>query len=80
MLDVIEVDHAQNVIECCEEMFTVWLQTDVDASWEKLINALQTPGLKLDQSALQIAKKLGKTVLISVCALLTMHLLTIVIV
>ena len=40
-LDVIQKDHPNNVQECWFEMFQYWLQVDVEASWEKLITALQ---------------------------------------
>ena len=28
--------------ECCQEMFEVWLHIDLNASWEKLVDALDT--------------------------------------
>ena len=62
-LDAIKEDNPQNVNECCRQMFVKWLDTDKDASWKRLIAALQCPGVELNYLAEQIKNKLqnGKT-------------------
>ena len=59
-LEIIEKDNRNNVKECCKQMFIQWLETDKDASWEKLLLALQSPAVQLYYLAEQINKKLQK--------------------
>ena len=40
-LDIIQINHPTNAKACCTEMFKFWLQVDVTASWNKLIEALR---------------------------------------
>ena len=40
-LSVIKSDHPTDVQRCCGEMFQYWLAVDVEANWNKLINALE---------------------------------------
>ena len=40
-LDNIHVDHPNEVKERCRTMLKVWLQRDPEASWGKLLNAIQ---------------------------------------
>ena len=40
-LDVIRVDHPNDVKACCSRMFTEWRQTTLEASWKLLIEALE---------------------------------------
>ena len=40
-LGVIERNNVHNVEACCGEMFEYWLEVDEEASWNKLINALE---------------------------------------
>ena len=40
-LSIIEENHSQNVERCCIEMFWYWLNADLQASWNKLIYALE---------------------------------------
>ena len=39
-LNIIEQDH-RDVETCCTEMFKYWLNVDIEASWNKLIEALK---------------------------------------
>ena len=48
MLDIIEKDHRHDVMTCCTEMFKYWLSVDTNASWNKLIEALE----RIDEIAL----------------------------
>ena len=40
-LDIIQQNHLANNERCCTEMFKYWLDVDTEASWNKLINALE---------------------------------------
>ena len=40
-LSVIQTNHPTDVQRCCDEMFRYWLEVDVEANWDKLINALE---------------------------------------
>lgn len=57
-LEIIEKDNPGNVKACCNSMFKKWLDTDTNASWKKLIKALQQPSIQLHYRAEQIRKKL----------------------
>lgn len=59
-LETIETDNPGDVAECCRQMFIRWLQTDNNASWGQLINALQRPGVKLNSLAEQIIEKIRR--------------------
>ena len=37
----------QDVKRCCQEMFTEWLKTQEDASWDQLLEALKCPSVQL---------------------------------
>ena len=40
-LDVIRINHPNDVEECCSRMFTKWRQRTPTASWKQLIEALK---------------------------------------
>ena len=40
-LKVIEENHPTKVQDCCDKMFQCWLEVDTEASWNKLIDALE---------------------------------------
>ena len=40
-LDIIESDNFRNCRECCNKMFTKWLDVDTRASWEKLKHCIK---------------------------------------
>ena len=44
-LEVIAADHPHSVEECCKSMFKRWLETQRDASWNHLLEAIRTIGL-----------------------------------
>ena len=57
-LNVINVNHPYDAITCCHETFEFWLSVDVNASWVKVINALEkihqnTIAAKIRQDILQ---------------------------
>ena len=57
-LDVIESNYADDKKECCKRMFWYWLSTNTDASWQQLIEALQSSAIKLPVVAADIEKML----------------------
>ena len=65
-LNIIKSDHLQSVEKCCTEMFMYWLRVDKEASWNKLINALQRLGQ--NTLAANIKKNILKGIFISYCS------------
>ena len=45
ILQTIETNFRTDVVTCCDEMFTEWLDTDVTASWDKLIQVVYSPAV-----------------------------------
>ena len=43
-LKVIKENHPADIEKCCTEMFNYWLDVDTEASWDKLIDALEQIG------------------------------------
>ena len=43
-LDIIRHDYRDKIQDCRREMFKLWLQTDSDASYKKLVSALRAVG------------------------------------
>ena len=58
-LDVIKSDHANDNQMCCMDMFSYWLSTNTDANWKQLIEALQSPSVKLTVVASDVEKMLA---------------------
>ena len=54
VLDVIAADHPHSVEGCCKTMFEKWLETQEDASWKQILEAIKITKLNC------IADKLGK--------------------
>ena len=55
-LEVIKSDHAGDNQMCCMDMFSYWLSTNTDATWKQLIEALESPSVKLTVVAADIEK------------------------
>ena len=55
-LDVIRINHPNDVEECCSRMFTKWRQRTSKASWKQLIEALK--GVNLTQLASELEELL----------------------
>ena len=51
-LSIISRDHRDSVVNCCSNMFQLWLQRQPDASWKQLIEALRE--INLNHLATQI--------------------------
>ena len=58
-LDTIEANHKNDVDECCFEMFRTWLQTDTNATWYRIVEALESLGINLARVAADLRKFLG---------------------
>ena len=57
-LKIIKIDHPGDTASCCRRMFDLWLSVDIEASWNKLIDALKvirqnTLAVKLMQDVLK---------------------------
>ena len=59
-LDVIRINHPNDVEECCSKMFTKWRQRTPKASWKRLIEALKE--VKLTQLASELEELLISSV------------------
>ena len=57
-LTEIQANNPNDVGKCCRQMFSHWLQKDVHASWEKLMTALESPGVDHNSLAKFIRCKL----------------------
>ena len=44
-LEVIAANHPRSVEECCKRVFEKWLETQRDASWNQLLEAIKVIGL-----------------------------------
>ena len=73
VLEVIAADHPHSVEDCCKSVFEKWLNTQEDASWQQLLEALKS--VQLDYLSSQIENKL-KTGMIFVFTTLMHNLST----
>lgn len=53
-----KANHPSNVRSCCREAFNYWLKHNVDASWEILLQALESDSVGERTLAEDIRKKL----------------------
>ena len=60
-LEIIDCNHPNNVEECCSKMFNHWLTVDPDATWDKLLNALETIDHNVLAKSIQINILQGKS-------------------
>ena len=56
-LQIIEAGFGSDVHKCCLKMFNYWKQSHPKANWYDLVEALQSPGVRLDAVASDIEKK-----------------------
>ena len=59
VLDVIEKDHPNDAVSCCEHVLDTWLMNTPDASWNQLISALRSPTVQLDSLADQLEQMMS---------------------
>ena len=62
-LDVIKANYTDKKT-CCKEMLWYWLNTNVNATWKQLIEALQSPAVELPVVAADIVKMLTGTAIV----------------
>ena len=58
-IQMIEYSFPNNPDRCCEKMFENWLEQDIYASWEKLLNAIDTIRYVAMPPAVSLGKKGG---------------------
>ena len=44
-LDIIGHDNMHKAVQCCNGMFKKWLEVDTTASWEKLLEVIESPAV-----------------------------------
>ena len=59
-LSTIEINYSRDANKCCFEMFRRWLQTDVNATWSRIVEALESPGINLASLATDLRELIGK--------------------
>ena len=60
VLGTIEANHPKDVEKCCKVMLEKWLETSLDASWNKLEQALKSPAIKLNHLASELYQHLSE--------------------
>ena len=68
-LDTIREDYRNNIKTCCQKMFSKWLVTRDDASWDQLIEAMRT--IELSSIASDVEQLLGQGQHLCMCVLYT---------
>lgn len=59
-LDAIQKQCPGDFEKACFQMLSYWLQTYENATWNKLIEAIKTPGLQLNFFAIKIKRDVVK--------------------
>ena len=59
-LNIIKVNHPNNLEDCCYEMFQLWLEVDTEANWNKLIDALECMDLNATAAKIREDISMGK--------------------
>jgi len=57
-------------VECCAEMLELWLHRQPYATWNQLLEALESPGIELNNVALKIRRMLSGMCLLDNVSLL----------
>ena len=66
VLDIIKVDHPTEVQARCRAMLKVWLQKDPEASWDKLLHAVEATDKHHHISSIETGKILASYIAINV--------------
>ena len=69
-LDIIEINYPQDVVRCCKCVLKKWLESSVDATWNRLIEALRCSSVGLDYFASELEQRLKPE-----CKIIAMYLL-----
>ena len=65
-LDTIKIDHKNDADECCFEMFHTWQQTNTNATWSRIVEALESPGINLPSVAADLKKLISKVAMLCI--------------
>ena len=57
-LSIIEANYGNDVLRCSQQMFSYWLQSTPNASWNHLLVALRSPSVSLNSLAEDIEQLL----------------------
>ena len=60
VLNTIGTNHPGDAEKCTEKMLQLWLERRSDANWNRLIQALRMPNIRLDTLASKIESMLNK--------------------
>ena len=55
-IDTIALNNPGNSQKCCQQMFAIWLDKNPQATWQKLLNALESDAVGLNALALKVKK------------------------
>lgn len=66
-LEMIQTSNPKDVVEWCKRMFIKWLETSKKASWNQLIEVMESPGIQLNHLANQIKNTLQEKSKIKLC-------------
>ena len=58
-LSTIKANYPQDVNRCCQALLEKWLESQSDASWDQLIEALESPLVEMVYLAERIKSRLG---------------------
>ena len=59
VIQTIEYSFPNDPVRCCEKMFEHWLEQDIHASWEKLLNTIDKIRCVAMPPAVLLGKKCG---------------------
>jgi len=48
-MNIIQANNPNNVQRCCNEILAEWLKVDLDPSWKKLLDAIESPVISSQQ-------------------------------
>ena len=51
VLNIIEADYPHDSARCCQRVLQRWLETTTDATWNRVISALRSPRVELNDLA-----------------------------
>ena len=69
-LGIIETNYPHDVVLCCKCVLEKWLESSLDATWNRLIEALKRPSVRLNYFARELEQRLKPE-----CKVIAMYLL-----
>ena len=74
LLQGIQASFPADAFRCCNKMFEIWLDTDCNATWDKIYRAIKCPGvIKANSSFQQEDGMYVYTYLIYICMYVCMY-------